>query len=124
MAYHLAGTVMLGGLIEWFKSYTSVPSLLASYVECNGQSLSDTQSIFNGLTIPNLNGSGGGTQRFLRGSTTSGTTGGAATHTHTATNTAGNVALGVCALFCPRYNIDSQSNNPPFYENVVCMRIK
>lgn len=49
------------------------PYLPDGFVECNGQVLSDSDSPFNGETIPDLNV----TKRFLRGSSTSGTTGGA-----------------------------------------------
>ena len=48
---------------------------------CNGQVLMDSSSPLNGKTIPNLNGASSGTQRFLRGCTTSGGTGGADTCT-------------------------------------------
>lgn len=76
------GLACVGFVIAWQKSYTNVPSLVTEYVEANGQVLSDAQSVYNGQTIPNLNASGGGTQRFLKGSSTSGTTGGADSHTH------------------------------------------
>lgn len=123
-AYHLSRTVMVGGTLEWVKSFPSVPALTPWYVEHNGQTLSDSQSIFNGQVIPNLNGVSGGTQRFLRGATTSGTTGGAATHTHTRGGASGNIALGTCNLACPKFMLDFQSNNPPNYESVYIIRIK
>lgn len=64
------------------KAYNvyATPFLPPGFVECNGQTLSDAESPFNGLVIPDLNS---GSNRFLRGSLTSGTTGGAATHSHT-----------------------------------------
>ena len=79
-------TPPIGGVIAWLKSLTGVPATLPSgWVECNGQTLSDSDSPLNGQVIPNLNASGGGTQRFLRGATTSGTTGGADSVTLTTT---------------------------------------
>jgi hypothetical protein len=75
------GLVPVGGVIAWAKSFTNTPTLSTQgrteYVECNGQTLSDSQSVFNGQVIPNLNNSGGSAaNRFLRGNTTSGGTGG------------------------------------------------
>lgn len=66
----------------------STPYLPTGFVECNGQTLSDSSSLFNGKVIPNLNASGGGgaIKRFLRGSTTSGTTADNETHTHDMAN--------------------------------------
>jgi hypothetical protein len=62
------GTVPVGAIVAWHKSLAAT-TLPSSFVECNGQMLTDTASPFNGLTIPNLNGEG----RFLRGAATSGT---------------------------------------------------
>ena len=76
----------IGMPLPWLKTLTNVPALTANWVECNGQVLSDADSPLDGQTIPNLNASGGGTKRFLRGSTTSGTTGGAETATATLPN--------------------------------------
>jgi hypothetical protein len=82
----IRGICPIGAVIAWIKSFTGVPALATQgrdeWVECNGQAISDVESPLNGQTIPNLNASGGGTKRFLRGSTTSGTTGGTDTHTH------------------------------------------
>ena len=86
-----AGIVPVGGVIAWLKSLTNTPTLPSEWLECNGQALTggsaDPQSVYNGGTIPNLNGASSGTKRFLRGSSTSGTTGGADSattvgHTH------------------------------------------
>lgn len=77
--------VPVGAVIAFLKSLTSCPALPDNFVECNGQTLSDAESPFDGVTIPNLNASGGGTQRYLRGATTSGSTGGADSVTLTTT---------------------------------------
>ncbi len=61
--------VPIGGIIAWHKDFANTPALLSNYVECNGQVLSDSQSLYDGQTIPDLNGNA----RFLRGSATSGT---------------------------------------------------
>jgi microcystin-dependent protein len=65
----------IGSVVAWLKSYANTPALPSGWVECNGQTLSDEDSVFNGQAIPNLNGA----DRFLRGNSTSGVTGGAAT---------------------------------------------
>jgi len=78
----VVGKVPVGGVTAWLKSYTNTPALSSDYVECNGQVLDDGDSIYDTQTIPNLNGSGG-TKRFLRGSTTSGSTSGSFAHVHT-----------------------------------------
>ncbi|GAH18087.1 unnamed protein product, partial [marine sediment metagenome] len=75
--------VPVGTVLPWLKSYTNTPALPDEFVECNGQVLDDGDSVYDGQTIPDLNGG----NRFLRGAATSGTTGGAATiniaHAHT-----------------------------------------
>jgi len=75
------GTVPIGGVLAWLKSYTNTPALPVNFVECNGQVLADIASVYNGQAIPDLNT--GANKRFLRGSATSGTTGGANTNAHT-----------------------------------------
>ncbi len=47
--------VPVGGIIAWHKDFTNTPALSSSFVECNGQTLSDADSPYNGQTIPNLN---------------------------------------------------------------------
>jgi hypothetical protein len=58
----------IGTIKAWHKDFTNTPSLPWGWIECNGQSLSDTESPYDGEIIPDLNGDG----RFLRGSATSG----------------------------------------------------
>ena len=131
------GCIPIGGVISWLKSFTGTPALTAEYVECNGQVLSDAESVYNGLTIPNLNGSGATTKRFLRGSITSGTTGGTETHTHTippttvATATCGGQGFTVGgqghlhAAGCGCSGFTGASGTlPSYYEVVFVMRIK
>jgi hypothetical protein len=88
---NITGTasVPIGAVLPWLKSLTGTPGIPEGWVECNGQTLNDTNSPYNGQTIPDLNGYTG-TQRFLRGggsadgatATASGGTGGSETHTH------------------------------------------
>ncbi|MDP1920237.1 MAG: hypothetical protein Q8L14_28590 [Myxococcales bacterium] len=61
------GTVPVGTIVAWHKTLATT-TLPSSWVECSGQTINDTASPYNNLTIPDLNGSG----RFLRGSTSSG----------------------------------------------------
>jgi len=69
--------VPVGGIIAWDKNLTGTPSLPAYFVECNGQTINDSDSPYDGVTIRDLNGG----NRFLRGNATSGATGGSETHT-------------------------------------------
>jgi len=68
----------IGSVLSWLKTYANTPALPDGWVECNGQTLSDAESVYNGQVIPNLNGA----NRFLRGNATSGGTGGSETHFH------------------------------------------
>lgn len=63
------GKVPIGSIIAWHKDLTGCPSLPSEFAECNGQIISDSNSPFNGQTLPDLNGDA----RFLRGGATSGT---------------------------------------------------
>lgn len=75
------GFVPIGSIIPWAKNLTNVPALPSNvFVECNGQTLDDSDSPLNGQTIPNLNT---GTHKMLRGAAASGGTGGSDTHTLT-----------------------------------------
>jgi len=75
--------VPVGTVLPWLKTYANTPALPDEFVECNGQVLDDAASVYDGQTIPNLNGN----NNFLRGAATSGGTGGASTnnlaHVHT-----------------------------------------
>ena len=116
------GIVPIGSIVAWCKDLAGVPALLPSFVECNGQVIADADSPLNGQTIPNLNASGGGTQRFLRATTASGTTGGTDTHSHTIYTSSNNFALGGI----PRWNSSTSSEGtlPSYYTVVWVMRIK
>ena len=136
----------VGSAIAWLKTFANTPALPAGWVECNGQVLNDPQSAYNGQTIPNLNGYGGTTQRFLRGSTNSGATGGEDTHVLTLaempphshsfsySSSYQGTAVGVGGTpntMYPATAYTSQEgggqpheNRPPFYEVVWVMRVK
>jgi hypothetical protein len=126
---NIKGLVPVGSPIPWLKSYTNTPALPGEFVECNGQVLSDADSDYDGQTIPNLNGSGGGTKRFLRGSTTSGGVGGAEQHNHNVNIPVNSVGLN---LGSATYYVVSQvavttymaSSLPSYYEVVYVLRVK
>jgi len=76
------GIVPIGSVIAWHKSLTGVPALPDGWVECNGQTLDDEDSLLHGQVIPNLNGHASGAnspglgrkeKMFIRGGTISGT---------------------------------------------------
>lgn len=62
---------------EAYTIYTT-PNLPDGWVECDGSALSDSDSPFDGATLPDLNA----TPSFMRGGISSGSTGGADTHNH------------------------------------------
>lgn len=128
--------VPVGGIISWDKSRTNTPALPANYAECNGQTISDADSPYDGQTLPNLNGN----NRFLRGNSTSGSTGGAdsvnLSHSHGGStggaNTGFNGGDGVTGTSggYETHNhgigssLGSEENKPPYYEVVWVMRVK
>lgn len=140
-------TVPIGAVIAWLKSFTNTPALPGNFVECNGQVLSDGDSVYNGQTIPDLNGD----NRFLRGNSTSGGTGGSSTHNHQwgATEVSGGIEITMgggssgsqmgasynssgsaiditssgSALVAPLYT-SNNSTLPTHYDMVWVMRIK
>lgn len=129
--------VPVGGIIAWLKSFTGTPALSGNYVECNGQVLSDAESVYDGETIPDLNGG----NRFMRGNATSGATGGAETmaHTHGVTATTGSPSTTQTVAgsgntagrsdHTHNFSVTSDAasndeNRPPFYNVVWIMRIK
>lgn len=122
----------IGSVLAWLKSLgtTHTPSLPDGWVECNGQTLSDSDSPYNGDTIPDLNGSSG-TQKFLRGATASGGTGGADTiniaHSHAVTNTYKRYPetfYDSGGLSTNSQLSSAQSILPTYYEVVWIMRVK
>lgn len=135
--------VPLGAIIAWTKDLTGVSNLDTNFVECNGQVLNDDCSPLNGQVIPDLNAhQASGSQRFLRGSDSSGSTGGSEQHVHQIDNNTGEATvkytdLEGCAApsDCTTrakedhlHNIDldteSTSSLPSYYEVVWVMRVK
>lgn len=68
----------IGAVVAWLKSFTNTPALPTGWVECDGSVLSDGDSVYNGQTLPDLNGN----NNFIRGNSTSGGTGGAVSEDH------------------------------------------
>lgn len=132
--------VPVGGVIPWLKNLSGTPSLPAYFVECNGQTISDGDSVYDGVTIPDLNGD----NRFLRGNATSGSTGGSdthalsvaelAAHTHTLGEGSGggtdtvehsrNTSIVDTQATSSTGSGTAHENRPAYYEVVWVMRIK
>ena len=89
-----------------------------AWVECNGQTLADAASVYDGQTIPNLNSFGGGTKRFLRGSTSSGNLGGSESHSHGIWQDEGMQGAIQLSFATGAEHI------PPFYEVVWIMKVR
>ncbi len=118
----------IGSVIPWLKTLTGTPSLPDGWVECDGSTISDADSPYDGVTIPDLNGD----NRFLRGSSTSGSTGGNDTvdlsHTHSLSTTVGFTGTGAQYVLTSTTTGSAGSATqdilPTYYEVVYIMRIK
>ncbi len=108
----------IGSVTAWLKSFPNTPALPDGWMECNGQTLNDSESPYNGQIIPDLNGE----NRFLRGNSTSGGTGGSETHRHNLDGNAGPylTTTGGDSQFRTQY----ESTLPTYYEVVWIMRVK
>lgn len=118
----------IGAVIAWLKSYTNTPALPTGWIECNGQAITNNNSIFNGQNAPDLNG----TDVFLRGNDTSGVTGGTSVHQHAITIAGGTYYLsgavadavnGVGGTTNGTGYTQNSATIPPFYSVVWIMRI-
>jgi hypothetical protein len=130
----IRSVIPIGGICSFLTSMTGVPALPDEFVLAEGQTITDSQSIYSATStvLPNLNGASGEAKRFLKGSSVqssglfvSGGTGGCGTHTHT--RAAGHWCYGgllCCSSFCPVYLMNYKSNNPPYYEAPYVVRIK
>ncbi len=118
--------IPVGGIIAWDKPedfIAGAPTLPDGFVECNGQVLADPESIYNGLTIQDLNGVGGAeNNKFLRGNSVSGTTGGTTQHQHTLTAKA--LQGGGDTGTNPSSKTGNTSTLPVYYTVVWIIRIK
>lgn len=137
-APNIAGFVPIGSIISWAKNLTGVPSLQNNFVECNGQTLIDTDSPLNNQVIPNLNGYGGNAKRFLRGGTASGNIGGSDSHTHSGFTNSSTAYTQIHSVSEGPYSIDYAAQTghshqyttnqtialPSYYEVVFIMRVK
>ncbi len=124
-----SGTAPVGTVTGWLKDLGSgaTPALSAEWVECNGQTISDAASPYNGIAVPNLNGASSATKRFLRGASTSGGTGGSETHTHTITTSTTSTSLsgsGTSITLSVTSPTGATSTLPSYYEVVWIVRIK
>ena len=75
------GLIPVAGITAWHKILGG--TLPNRFVECNGQTISDTESPLDGQTVPDLNGD----NRILKGNTSSGGTGSFDTNGDNTSNT-------------------------------------
>lgn len=109
--------VPIGTILPFCKDLTGVPSMPDTFVECNGQTLSDSDSPLNGQTIPDLNGG----NRYLKGNSTSGSTGGNLTHSH---SISGGATIGGDGNDNWGTGTNAVNHEPPYYTVVWIMRVK
>lgn len=121
MTYIPPSRAPVGTVIGWLKTFTNTPALPNGWVEANGQILSDSQSVYDGQTMPDLNS---GTQRFLRGSTSSGTTGGSDIHYHDFLTTSYLLLTGTATRYYNPYYTDNASSLPTYYEVVFIFAVR
>ena len=135
--------VPIGAILPWLKSFSFPPALPDCFMECNGQAVIDTESVYYDLLLPNLNGN----NYFLRGNSSSGSTGGESTHTittdempaHTHAGDGGNfiisagsnpwrgtttTALTTAASTASTGGGAAHENKPPYYDVVWIIKIK
>ncbi|MCP4550396.1 MAG: hypothetical protein GY835_28390 [bacterium] len=115
--------VPVGAIVAWNKSMPGTPALDSHWVECNGQVISDPESPYDGLTVPDLNGVEG-PQRFLRGSETSGVEGGTEDHSHAMDRQAWTGSGGQLLWHRTNSQTGRTNNLPSYFEVVWIMRIK
>ena len=137
------GQVPIGGFVGWHKDFSNTPSLPDGWLECDGQVVSDSESVYDGQTLPNLNGEGASLddERLLMGKTSSGATGGELNHLHTFTGTevststqvpqgANNVASGANIQGVHTHTLTAEgivantTTSPPWFGVVWIIRIK
>lgn len=94
-----------------------------SWKECNGGTVTDSESSMNGSTVPNLNGTGDTSRIFLRGTSSSvGSTGGNTTHAHSLSGSSKGDGNG-----SPRWGKTTSSDAdhiPPYFQVKYIIRIK
>ncbi|MDP2666902.1 MAG: hypothetical protein Q8P05_05390 [Candidatus Diapherotrites archaeon] len=115
----------IGEVKVWLKSYTNTPALKYGFQELSGGTVSNTDSPYNGQTLPDLNGG----NKFLRGNSTSGGTGGSDTQsisTGTTSSVPHQPGFSCCTSGISVLNSASLSttdNKPLFYDVVFVGRI-
>lgn len=111
------GLVPVGCALPFLKNLAGTPALPPNWLELNGQTVSDPESPYDGVTLPDLNAAG----RFLRGDTTSGTLGG---QDYFGTAAADNSGLGpVFTVVSPDFS-PGATPFPPYYTVVWVVRVK
>ena len=111
--------IPVGGHAWFNENLTNCPGLPEEFVRGNGQTISDTQSVYNGKVMPDTNGNLSGVNRFHRGSTTSGSTSDVSTNFHKIGAATGCHFTGPMSnIFCPLY-LSSVSSHIPAYINAV-----
>lgn len=123
------GSVPVGGFLHYNPNISGTPALNQDFVQCNGQTITDTQSPLFGQSVPNLNGNG----QFLRAGATGGATGGAVTSSISASINFSSTSISYTtgastAQFVTSGSLSIGGNPfsiiPPYYTGVAIMRIK
>jgi hypothetical protein len=111
------GQTPVGGVLAWMKDKPGTPPLPANFVELNGQTLDDPESIYNGQVMEPVNANG----HFLRGGLSSGNVGGSDTFATTTVDFSG---IGT-SVNVPTTDYSPGASPVPLHTTVVwVMRIK
>lgn len=107
----------IGTIMAFVPDFTGFVAPSSNWVLCDGSTLADSASVYNGVALPSLNG----TAQFLRGNSTSGGTGGANSHTNSVAALMNEVTDGSSSR---TDTFASASNVPPYYDVVYYIRVK
>jgi hypothetical protein len=111
-------------------SIYATPELPDNWLECNGTSVSDADSPYNGTTTPDLNGTSEATKGFIRGvdaSTTDDAVTGQSTHSHSISKQSKQYRANFDASrseYAPGTTGSTLGNAPTYAEMVWIIRIK
>lgn len=114
----------VGSIMAFHKDWLSTRSIPDGWVSCNGQTLSDVNSLLHNTVIPNMNGTTDSNKLFVKGSSTSGTTGGASTHTHSYGTSRVYHQSGCSRAAHDLGDVPSASSIPPYFEIHWIIRVR
>jgi hypothetical protein len=118
------GAPPIGTIQAWHKSLSGTPPLPWGWMECNGQVVTDAESPYNGVAVPNLNavftteaGVTSSAGRFLRGGSVSGVMSADKTNNVSVIGSSGSNGCGLCDAVVPQDGTFPIGNTPGYDRN-------